>query len=88
MKSKIPIDWSIDELQNPLRSKETSEKEYIRRVYDQKMERKIKERYNSGIGNYRPIDHDSLIHNDRDVLTKELEQFNTSKVVNNGRHNP
>lgn len=88
MKSKIPIDWSIDELQNPLRSKETSEKEYIRRVYDQKMERKIKERYNSGIGNYRPADHDSLIHNDRDVLTKELEQFNTSKVVNNGRHNP
>lgn len=88
MKSKIPIDWSIDEQHHPLRYKETSEKEYIRRVYDQKMDRKIKERYNSGIGNYRPADHDSLMHNDRDVLTKELEQFNTSKVINNARHNP
>ena len=90
MKSKIPIDWSIDEQHNPLRSKESSEKEYIRRAYDQKMERKIKERYNSGIGNYRPADNDSLIHNDSDVLTKELEQFNTSKVINAAhvRHNP
>ena len=90
MKSKIPIDWSIDEQQHPIRSKESSEKEYIRRAYDQKMERKIKERYNSGIGNYRPADNASLIHNDSDVLTKELEQFNTSKVINPAhvRHNP
>ena len=87
MKSKIPIDWSIYEQHHPIRSKETSEKEYIRRVYDQKMDRKIKERYSSSIGNYRPADHDSLIHHQRDVLTKEIEQFNTSKVVNT-RHNP
>lgn len=53
------------------------------------MDRKIKERYNSGLGNYKPMDHESLIHNGRDVLTKELEQFNT-KAVNATitRHNP
>lgn len=59
-------------------------------MYDQKMERKIKERYNSGIGNYKPVDNAAIINNERDVLTKELEQFNTSKAINAGmaRHNP
>jgi hypothetical protein len=49
MKSKVPIDWSSDlpptDEKHRVIIRETQEKEYIKRIYEQKMERKMKERY-------------------------------------------
>jgi hypothetical protein len=94
MRSKIPIDWSLDDRntheRNRIKSKEINEKEYIKKIYDQKMERKLQERYNSTLDNYQPIPNDSLIDSGKDILAQELEQFNTSKVIptSPARNNP
>ena len=66
------------------------EKEYIKNVYNQKMERIIKERYNPNYDAYNPMYNDSLIQPQGDVLSREVEQFNTSKVMSSSfvRNNP
>lgn len=48
------------------------EKEYIKNVYNQKMERIIKERYNPNYEAYNPMYNDSRIHPQEDVLSKEV----------------
>jgi hypothetical protein len=84
MKSKVPIDWDSDQQPTYERhrqiAKETNEREYIKRIYDQKMERKLKERYRGGGGGEMRNEREAGIEDGREALMKQIDEFNTSKV--------
>jgi hypothetical protein len=89
LQSKIPIDWATDTraeiLNNPCRLEKLHEQTYIKNVYNQRINRKMIEKYNSSFDTFRAIPNDLTMLKDRDVLSKELEQFNTSKFTQNMR---
>jgi hypothetical protein len=74
MKSKVPIEWSdqnrMTYQKHRALAKSTIEKEYIRNIYNQKMERIIRDRYNPSYDPYEPIPNNSFAPPERDVLSQ------------------
>jgi hypothetical protein len=62
MKSKVPIEWSdqnrMTYQKSRILTKEAMEKEYIKNIYNQKMERIIRDRYNPNYDPYSQIPND------------------------------
>lgn len=76
MASKVPIDWASDPhadfLKNPCRSQKIQEQAYLQRVYDQRISKKMMEKYNNSFDTFRVIPSELALAKERDALTKEV----------------
>jgi len=57
---------------NPLRYHQDYENAYLRNVYNQRIERKIKDKYHSKIDTFRVIPNDLTQQKERDILSVEV----------------
>ena len=85
LQSYVPIDWTTPEGDSPLKTRETQEQTYLRNVYNQKVNRQIEERYHRPQDTFRVIPNEITLQKDQDALMKELEQFNSSRILSAGK---
>ena len=59
MQSKIPIDWQeqqkATEEKRRILEREQQEQEYIRKIYNERIERKLQQKYSAGNDTFRVI---------------------------------
>ncbi len=80
----------MDYRQNRMLAKEVMEREYIRNIYNQKMERIIRDRYNPTYDPNTQMHNHSFVRPTNDTLEQEVQQFNTSKLMSSSflKNNP
>jgi hypothetical protein len=81
LQSKLPIDWHTPEDPSPIKTREAYEQAYIKNIYNQQVNKQIQERYKRSDDTFRAIPNEITLQKDRDALTKELEHFNSSRIV-------
>lgn len=90
--SKIPIDWETDStanvVGNPCRSQRMYEQAYIQNVYNQRINKKMLEKYNSSFDTFRVLPNDLALSRGRDTLSKQLEAFNAGKLASTPNPHP
>lgn len=85
LSSKIPIDWSSEDLatleKQRKMERDRQEQEYIRKIYNNRIEQKLHEKFRIGADSPRNSSQESSNRTGRDVLEQEVEHFNQSKVM-------
>lgn len=76
LNSKVPIDWKTDSTQDthksPFQSNKEQEQLYMQYLYNQRMTRKMIEKYHSNFDTFRVIPNEQTLQRDRDILTQQL----------------